>query len=393
MELTWKERGRLWMRLGIRIALTAAALLLLFLAVPPLLSLFMPFVLAFLMAWLLNRPVQWLHRKLHISRRLVSLFLILLAFSAVGGALFWFVYRMGSEVYALVANWSSVGGEIEAGLNAVGDFFARFFSLLPEHVNAWLDALYLRLEAWLQEAAPKMLTSLGKGAGSFVISLPSAVIAGVVFLMASYFVTADYPRIRLMVTGRMNEGMRRFFSHLRDVAVGALGGYVKAQLILSLAVFLILLAGFTLMGQGYALLLAFLLAVMDFIPIIGSGTAMVPWAAVDLAMGHYRQALELMIVWGVICLFRRLAEPKIVGNQTGLSPILSLVSIYVGMRLGGVMGMVLGPVALLIAINLLKMDTFSGARRDVRLAAEDVRSLLSGGRKGDAPDGENSKNL
>lgn len=95
-----------------------------------------------------------------------------------------------------------------------------------------------------------------------------------------------------------------------------------------------MLVGFLLIRQPYAVLLALVLAVLDFIPIIGSGTVMVPWAVIDLITGNWSHALGLMVVWGIICVFRRVAEPKAVGSQTGLSPILSLISLYVGMRLG-----------------------------------------------------------
>ncbi len=379
-ELTWKERGRLWVRLGVRLLLAAAVLLLLFFAVPPLLSLFMPFVLALLLAWLLNPVVRWLHHRLKISRRLISLLVILLVFGVAGGALFWFFYGVGTEVYSLVADWSTVGAGLEQGLNAVGEHLARFFALLPKELTGWLDDLYERLKLWLQEAVPQLLASLGKGAGNFAMKLPSGVVAAVVFLMASYFITADYPHLRFWATERMSAGVRSFLSQVRKIAVGALGGYIKAELILSVGVFFILLIGFSVIGQGYALLLALLLAVMDFIPIIGSGTVMVPWAVVDLVMGNYRGALGLMVIWGVVCLFRRVAEPKVVGDQTGLSPILSLVSIYVGMRLGGVLGMILGPAVTLIILNILKMDVFSGTRRDLRLAVQDIRALLAAGR-------------
>lgn len=376
-ELSWKERGRLWMRMGIRLLLTAAVLLLLFLAVPPLLSLFMPFVLALIMAWLLNPIVRWFHRKLKISRRLISLLLILFVFGIVGGILFWFIYGIGSEIYSLVTNWDSVREAIASGLDALGGYFERFFSLLPDDVAGWIDSLYQRLMVWLQDVAPTLLTSMGKSAGSFAMSVPSWVVAAIVFLMASYFITADYPSIRFWATERMSPGVHSFLSRVRRVAMGAFGGYVKAQLILSLAVFFILLIGFSVIGQGYALLLAFLLAVMDFIPIIGSGTVMVPWAVISVVIGDYRKALELMIIWGVICLFRRVAEPKVVGDQTGLSPVLSLISIYVGMRLAGVLGMVLGPVVVLIVINILKMDVLAGTRQDLKMAVEDIRALLA----------------
>ena len=127
---------------------------------------------------------------------------------------------------------------------------------------------------------------------------------------------------------------------------------------------------------GLRLVLALGLAMLDFIPIVGAGTIMVPWAFLALFTHDYAQAIQIMLIWGVIAMFRRVGEPKVVGDQTGLSPILSLVSIYVGMRLGGVLGMVLGPTVALIALNLVKLGLFEGLRLDLAAAAEDIMALL-----------------
>ena len=151
-----------------------------------------------------------------------------------------------------------------------------------------------------------------------------------------------------------------------------------------MGVFFILLVGFFLIHQPYGLLLALGLAIMDFIPIIGAGTVMVPWAVIALFMGDFQTAVELMVIWGIIALFRRVMEPKFVGDQTGLSPILSLMSIYVGMKLGGVLGMILGPTILLICLNLAAMGIFRGLRLDLTAAGQDVLAILSrrpGGRE------------
>ncbi len=382
-ELSWRERGWLWVRLGIRLLLTVSVLLLIFWAGPALLSLFMPFVVALILAWLINPLVRWLQRKLKISRKILSLLFILLVFGVVGGVLVAFVYAVGSEIYSLVENWSTVEQEISSALLTAGEYTKKLFALLPREMLSWLDNLYSGVIGWLQTAVPELLASVGARAGGVAMRLPSGVVAAVMFLMASYFITADYPAIMTGITRRLSPGTRNVLARVRKVAVGAFGGYVRAQLLLSLAVFFILLLGFAIIGQRYALLLALLLAVMDFIPIIGSGTVMVPWTVISLVTGDYRKALELIVIWGVICLFRRFAEPKVVGDQTGLSPILSLISIYVGMRLGGVLGMVLGPVLLLILMNLAKMDILVGTRRDLRLAFYDVRALLAAGRKSD----------
>ena len=83
-----------------------------------------------------------------------------------------------------------------------------------------------------------------------------------------------------------------------------------------------------------------------------------------------------MLIWGVIALFRRMGEPKFVGDQTGLSPIVSLISIYIGWRVAGVLGMVLGPTITLIALSLVQLGLFDGARADAEAAAEDIMAVL-----------------
>ena len=267
-------------------------------------------------------------------------------------------------------------------VNSVQGWLAGLGSFVPEGVittgedlmAAVMDwAQGLDLSGWLTEMAgqaPSMVT----GASNFAVAL-------VVFMMASYFITGDYPRLRFELTDRVPMVSRDFFRSVKNIFMSAFGGYIKSQLILSAGVFLILAVGFLFMGQPYGLLLAFALAVLDFIPIIGAGTVMVPWAVVDMVLAQYGEAAALMAVWGVIVLFRRFAEPKILGDQTGLSPILSLVGIYVGMKLGGVLGMVVGPLLLLVCINLAKLGIFQPVLDDLSLAAADINAILRSGRK------------
>lgn len=375
-ELSWHDRGRLWLRLGLRAVLTALALGFVILAGPPLLSLFFPFVLALVMAWLLNPAVRFLQRRIGGSRSLWAILLIVLLFAIVGGILFILSYNIIIELQNLVNNWQTIWNGVLEGLEQASGWTDKLFSYLPAEVREWVNGLTAWLIDWVQTAIPKLLSAMASGAGGAAMRLPSFAVATVVFVMGSYFIIADYPHIRYLVIERMSAdtlGLLRFIKH---TATAALGGYVRAQFILSIGVFFILLAGFTLIGQSYALLLALILAVMDFIPIIGAGTVMVPWAVIALFTRDFRSAAELMVIWGVILLFRQVGEPKVVGNQTGLSPVLSLVSIYAGMRLGGVAGMIFGPVILLVAINVCKAGVFDGLVADAKLAAGDIRAIL-----------------
>ena len=387
--LAWGERAQLWLRLGLRAVLALGGLALLIWVGLPLLSLLSPFVLALVLAWGLNPAVKWLQRHSGAPRKAISMVLVILVFAVIGGVLFGLGWAAVGQVRSLFDNRQSLLDELLEGLagvvNSVQGWLAGLGDFVPQGVITTGEDLMAAVLDWLRgQDFDRWLAQMAGQAPSMAANVSNFAVALVVFVMASYFITGDYPRLRFELTDRVPLVARDFCRSLKDIFMSAFGGYIKSQLILSLGVFAILTVGFLFMGQPYGLLLAFALAVLDFIPIIGAGTVMVPWAVIDMVLAQYGEAAGLMAVWGVIVLFRRFAEPKILGNQTGLSPILSLVGIYVGMKLGGVLGMVVGPLLLLVCINLAKLGIFRPVLDDLSLAARDINAILRSGRKREA---------
>jgi len=380
-QLSWPERGRLWLRIGIRLWITVLAVLFIWTLGRPLLSLFMPFLLALGAASLLNPVVRMLQKRLGWSRGVLSLLSLLVVFGAAGTGLSLLVRAAVLEMISLAENWQSILQTVEQSVLELDLFLQGVVEKLPIAITApdqtVLERVAVWLQDWMQTAAPD-LGYLTQFATDKAKDVAGFALATIVFLMASYFLCADYPYLRTRIIQRMDDGLLRLVRQIKTAALAAFGGYLKAQLLLTVGVFFILLGGFLLTGQSYALLLALALAVLDFIPIVGSGTIMVPWAVIDLFTARYDRAIAIMLIWGVVVVFRRVAEPKFVGNQTGLSSILSLVSIYVGMRVGGVAGMVLGPILTLVVLNLLGLGLLDGVKADLRLAAEDTAAILRG---------------
>jgi len=385
-QLSWRQRGQLWLRLGLRAALALGALALFVWVGLPLASLLSPFLCALVLAWVLNPAVRWLQRRTKASRKAVSMILVILVFAVIGGVLFGLGWMAVDQVRSLFDNRQSLLDELLDGLvsviNSVGGWLEGLGDLVPQGVLTTSEDLMDALVGWVRGLDfSGWLTEMAGQAPSMAANVSGFAVALVVFIMASYFITGDYPRLRFELTDRVPMVARDFCRSVKDIFMSAFGGYVKSQLILSAGVFAILSIGFSLMRQPYGLLLAFGLSVLDFIPIIGAGTVMVPWAVVDMVLAQYGEAAALMAVWGVIVLFRRFAEPKILGDQTGLSPILSLVGIYAGMKVGGVLGMVVGPLLLLVCINLAKLGIFQPVLDDLALAAGDVAAILRSGRR------------
>ena len=374
-KLSWPERGRLWGRLGIRLALTALALALLWAVGLPLLSLCAPFVAALITAAILHPLVRRLQR-VGVPRKLSTLVILLLLFGLVGVGIGYLGYAAGLELVTLVQNWNGLLASLQDTLEQIEVMFAQFWTMIPAQLTATVEATTARLLEWLGSTVPSLVTLTLEVTTQKARGVPDFVLALIIYIMACYMLTVDYPYLRSRAAQHTHQRLLRFLCQVRDTALSAFGGYLRAEFLLSVVVFFILLAGFFLIGQPYGLLLALVLAVMDFIPIIGAGTVMVPWAVIDLFMGHWFHAVELMVIWGIIALFRRVGEPKFVGDQTGLSSIASLISIYVGWRLAGVVGMIFGPTIALIALNLIKLGIFEGVRLDLAAAAGDIMAIL-----------------
>ncbi len=377
-ELPWADRGRLWLRLLVRLAIGTVALLIIFKIGLPVLSYCMPFVLAFFLVWLLEPVVRKLEKKTFFSRGAISILVVLLICSLLFGLLSWIIYRIFLEISSLANNWSVLLATLNGTMAQLDSSLNDLLNFLPAAAQDVLGDLTQQLVDWVTNLS---VSSLIPKTTSFASQIPSVVVAAIFFLMACYFIMADYPKVSHSFTHWMPENMRAFFRFVGRTFQAAFGGYIRAQLLLSLVVFFILVVGFTLMGIPYGFLLALLLAVIDFIPIIGAGTVMVPWAVVDMVLGDWSQAVALLIVWGIIAVFRRVAEPRFLGSQTGLNPILSLLSIFVGMKSFGILGMVLAPTLLLVLINVAKSGVFEGLVCDISMAFEDISAFLQSWRR------------
>ena len=239
-------------------------------------------------------------------------------------------------------------------------------------VNEGLTTLRQSLFALTQRAPDTLQPSLqrtldgafqGSGAGveGFLQRLPDALSAVLSYLtgsavavgtgcLAAYMISARLPRLRARLTQPEPQSLwGKLLPKFRRIRT-ALWGWLKAQLILSGISFLILLAGLLLLKQPFAPLWALFIAVVDAVPLLGTGTVLVPWALVCLLQQNPMQALGLLLLYAATFLSRTTLEPKLLGRQLGLDPLVTLISLYAGYRLWGIGGMLLSPI-LCVAIK------------------------------------------
>ena len=157
----------------------------------------------------------------------------------------------------------------------------------------------------------------------------------------------------------------------------ALTGFFRSQLIFAIIDMGIILTFFFFMKVPYPLPIALLLAFLDFIPFFGAGTIIVPWGVVCLLIGFTSMGLQLLVLYAILYVFRRIFEPRILGGQTGFSSLQMLFSMYAGMRLAGVTGLIVAPILWIAAVNFCRTGIFDGVVSDWKIIVGDIRALVA----------------
>lgn len=366
------------MRLGIRMILVLLIVLALRYLVPPLLGLLMPFALALVVAWVLNPLVKSLQKRLGLSRGVLSLLLILLAFAVAGGILFGLGHSLVSEISSLIDNWEGIWESLQGGILTIGEELDKFLAYLPDEVETFVNESLDGLNAWLSVWVNDAMVGMGTRRQRFCLQ-PALLCGGADCLHHGHlFHHGGLSSSPFFGHGQDARRGPRFLlpsqayraGGLRGVCAG--GGHHLHRRVCHFAgrVPADPSALFRTAGRAAGR--------SGLYPHHRLGTVMVPWAVIDVLTGNWVHAVGLMVVWGIVCVFLTGGGAKAVGSQTGLSPILSLVSMYVGMRLAGVLGMILGPVLCLVLINVCRTGIFDGLLGDLRLAVRDTAAILNG---------------
>lgn len=359
-----------WIRLAVRFLCCTLGLALLFGILGGLWYLFAPFVLAFGFAMVVNPEITRLEEKLAWKRPVLVLW-VLGFFVLVVVSFLWVILPIiWREFWELLGKWEVYLPEMMSYLGELEENLAEY---IPLDSRSWVAELAVWVADFIAFALDKVSV--------FVQQLPHFFIASCVFALSSYFFACDLPRYQRYWKGKVDPDALWLAGRVKYTVVTAFGGYLKTQFILSFGVFVILTIGFYLMNQNFALLFAFFIAVLDFVPLIGAGLILLPWTILSFVMGETGKALILFILWGGTALFRRMLEPKILGQQTGLSPILSLASMYVGLQLAGVWGLIFAPVLLLVVLHFFGVSVFQGLLRDLNTAGLDVLTLFEAGQE------------
>ena len=309
---------------------------------------FMPFIFAILLALMIEPVVNVfeIHGRFKRSWAVFSsLILVIGGFVSVLLMLAAVIIREMSSLYRLAQSHSDeVIGQV---MTSLSDFRLSYLELnLPPQVQA---AVQDNLQNGLHIIQQLMNSSINALMQAF-IKLPGILVFIGIATVAAFLIIKDRALIRTFVIEILPASGRSKGINVINDLLKALSGFIKAYSILITITAVITMVSLRIMGVEYAFLLGILVGIMDILPVLGPGAIIVPWIIWEFMNGNTGMGIGLVVVYAIITVIRQFLEPQIVGDSIGLHPLATLMSLYIGLQLGGFMGMVLGPVLMVIFI-------------------------------------------
>lgn len=322
---------------------------------------YMPFLIAFVISLVIEPSIRFFMNKTKLSRKTSSIIIFIIVFAIIIGAVTWGIISLISESTNLL---QMLNLYINKAYTQVQESISKLsiekLSVSKDIINMFQNTsqeILVKLSNWMTQ----FLTNLIK----IITSIPAIAIYVVITIMSLYFMCTDKIYMLDLLEHHMpQKWVRKLGKHIREITF-SLGGYLKAEATLILISFIISVIGLYLlkvigMDIKYPLLIALAIGFVDALPILGSGTVMVPWAIISALNGDLKLGISIIVLWIIMSVVRQFLEPKMVSGKIGIHPIFTLIAMYTGFKLIGVMGMLVGPIVLIILKSIFAKEIDEG---------------------------------
>ena len=327
----------------------------------------MPFLVGWLIAAIANPLVRFFEEKLRIKRKAGSAVVIVTVIALVILAGYLLISRLAAAGIGFVEMLPQLWNNMEADFKEIGQNLNVLYDGLPENIKDSITNLGQEMDGLVARTVSRLGTPTVNAVGNLAKNIPNMLINAIMCILSSYFFVAEKEAInsacQRCLPPQVYDKWRIVTKSLKD----AVGGYFLAQLKIELWLYLLMLIGFLLLRIPFAPLIAFVIAVVDFLPFFGAGAIMLPWALLKFLSADYQLAVWLLVIWGAGQLLRQIIQPKIVGDSVGVAPLPTLILLFVGYKCAGVVGMILAVPLGIIIINMNQAGIFDRIKLSVKI--------------------------
>lgn len=358
----------------LNLLLYAVGILLVCILGPRLIRFFSPFVIGGIVAWIANPLVRFFEKRLKIVRKHGSWLVIVCVLALVITVCYFTVAWVVREGIAFAKSIPELYASSAETFAQIGQKLSGIFSRLSPELGAAITDFFGNIDTYVGE----LVSTIGMPAlsivGDVTKNIPNLLVMTIFMFLAAYFFIADKERISVLTKKLLPQSVLDRVEWIKTMFSKAVGGYFVAQFKIMGVIAAVLLIGFLILGVDYAVLWAVLIALLDFFPFLGTGTAIWPWAAFQVVSGNYAMAAGLMVIYVICLLLHQLLQPKFVGDTVGMDSLTTLLCMFIGYRFGGVLGMILAVPIGIILLNLFKAGAFDKLLADVKALIQDFNA-------------------
>lgn len=315
------------------------------------LPLVLPFLVAYFLAWTVRPTTEFLYRRLKVPRILGGSISLLVLTAAIGTGLFYLVNTLLKQAIAFIKNIPVYATMIADKLDNICKSCDELLGFTMGTMRSVVDDNLLQM---INNIKTNIMPSITQRTISLTVALVGAVGVILITLVSAVLILKDLPAFHKKYENReFYKDIHRVTDKLADAGVA----YLRSQIIIMVIVALVCVLGLTILKNDYALLIGVGIAIMDALPILGSGIVLIPWSIIMLMNGNIYIAAVLVTIFLICQIIREILEPKLIGNRIGIKPLFTLAAMYIGLKLFSIAGFVLGPIGLIIIITIVKVVT------------------------------------
>ena len=330
----------------------------------------MPFIFGWFLATLANPLVRFFEEKLKIKRKAGSVLVIIIVISGICFLLYGVGQRLVREILGLLHVMPGMWQEIRIEFIAFSKKWSKVIDSLPIEVVETAESIGDSIGSRMGVLVGELSMPTADAVSAFAGNIPGIVIAAIMCLLSAYFFVAEKEYVPTVLKKIIPVSWRKRCLLLKQTTIDVMLGYLKAQLKIEIWIYLLLTVGLVLLKVRYGYLIAIPIAILDILPVLGTGAIMIPWALFKFLSGDYIFALGIFVIWAVGLVLRQVIQPKIVGDVLGMEPIPTLILLYVGYKLAGVVGMI---VAVPFGILILAMNEagfFENSKKSIQILCQ-----------------------
>lgn len=312
----------------------------------------MPFLIGFIIAFLLQPLARRISNVTHFNPKFCNIFTLILFYMTIGAFLTFLCYQGFIYAKEFIAHAPLIyQSQIEPALLQIFDSLGQLLSENPQILK-----IIEELITYLNESLSSIISAISSIGvsmlSSFATSLPGFVVSLFFMIMSSFFFIFDYRKITSFIVRQLPDKQKHILFDIKHYLMGTGFKMIKAYMQIMSITFIELAIGLSIIGVDNAIVIAFLIAIFDIVPVLGTGGIMIPWIIVKFITGSSKLAIGLLIIYLIVTLIRNIIEPKLVGKQIGLHPLLMLLSMFIGGKLFGFLGIFILPFLMIVIINL-----------------------------------------